>query len=274
VRQTGCDSAPVQVTLASQIPSLGRAQRAPGAVGLLTRPTLVTEVAVGVLDRFERRLDKMVNGAFARAFKAEVQPVEIASALQRECDDKSAIVGRGRTIVPNKFRVELGPHDFTRLAVYTEPLAQELADVVKEHAGEQGYALVGPVAVALERADDLETGMFRVTSHAERGPIEPDPTLPPAHLELDGKLLPLTQDVVVIGRSTEADLRIDDPGISRRHAMLRLRPTPSISDLGSTNGTVVDGVVVDGIRVEQVDLRDGSVLSFGSTSAIFRYGGS
>ena len=63
---------------------------------------------MGVLDRFERRLDRLVNGTFARAFKSEVQPVEIASALQRECDDKAAIVGRGRTIVPNTFRVELG----------------------------------------------------------------------------------------------------------------------------------------------------------------------
>ena len=223
---------------------------------------------MGVLDRFERRLDKLVNGAFARAFKAEVQPVEIASALQRECDDKAAIVGRGRTIVPNAFRVELGPRDYDRLAVYADPLAQELADVVKEHAGEQGYALVGPVAVALEKADDLDTGMFRVAGHAEQGPIGPDLTLPPAHLDLNGRLLALNQEVVVVGRGTEADLRIDDPGISRRHAMVRLRPTPTVTDLGSTNGTSVDGV-----GVEQADLRDGSVLTFGSTRAVFRYGG-
>jgi hypothetical protein len=228
----------------------------------------LTEVAVGVLDRFERRLDKMVNGAFARAFKAEVQPVEIASALQRECDDKAAIVGRGRTIVPNSFRVELGARDYERLAVYAEPLAQELSDVVKEHAGEQGYALVGPVAVDLAQADDLETGVFRVVSHAEQGPIGPDHTLPPAHLEVNGALLPLEQDVVIVGRGTEADLRLDDPGVSRRHAMLRLRPTPTVTDLGSTNGTSVDG-----LAVEEAEIHDGSALTFGSIRAVFRYGG-
>lgn len=223
---------------------------------------------MGVLDRFERRLDKLVNGAFARAFKADVQPVEIASALQRECDDKAAIVGRGRTIVPNQFRVELGTRDYDRLAVYTEPLAQELADVVKEHAGEQGYALVGPVAIDLQHADDLDTGMFRVTSHAEKGPTGPDRTLPTAHLELNGRLLPLDRDPVVIGRGAEADLQIDDPGVSRRHAMVRLRPSPSVTDLGSTNGTAVDGV-----GIEEADLRDGAVLTFGSTRTVFRYGG-
>lgn len=223
---------------------------------------------MGVLDRFERRLDKMVNGAFARAFKAEVQPVEIASALQRECDDKAAIVSRGRTIVPNSFRVELGPHDYERLVSYAAALSSELGDVVKEHAGEQGYALVGPVTVDLQLADDLDTGMFRVVSHAEQGPMVADVSLPPAHLELDGKQLSLTQDVVVIGRGAEADLRIDDPGVSRRHAMIRLRPSPTITDLGSTNGTVVDGVAA-----EQAELRDGSVLTLGSLRAVFRYKG-
>ena len=127
---------------------------------------------MGILDRFERRLDRMVNGAFARAFKAEVQPVEIASALQRECDDRAAIVGRGRTIVPNSFTVELCPQ---RLRTPRRSTAtrcpQELADVVREHAGEQGYAFVGPLTVDLERDDDLETGLFRVLGEAGQGEI-------------------------------------------------------------------------------------------------------
>ena len=82
---------------------------------------------VGVLQRFERRIEEMVNRPFARAFKAEVQPVEIASALQRECDDRAAIVARGRTMVPNAFVVALGSHDHERLSVYAEALGAELA---------------------------------------------------------------------------------------------------------------------------------------------------
>src|SRR5207237_8824474 len=105
------------------------------------------EVRVGVMDRFERRLDRLVSGAFARAFKSEVQPVEVAAALQRECDDRAAIVTRGRTMVPNGFSVELGGHDFDRLSMYAEPLGSELAAMVREHAEEQGYQFVGPVSV-------------------------------------------------------------------------------------------------------------------------------
>jgi len=223
---------------------------------------------VGVLDRFERRLDRLVNGAFARAFKSEVQPVEIASALQRECDDKAAIVGRGRTIVPNTFRVELGERDYQRLSGYAEPLSKELGDVVKEHAAEQGYVVVGPVTTTFERADDLETGMFRVTSHAEQGPIPEDVSLPNARFEVGGKVVTLNHDVTVVGRGSDADLRIDDPGVSRRHAIVRLRPTPTISDLGSTNGTLVDGA-----NIEEAELQDGSQVTFGSTRTTFRYGG-
>lgn len=220
---------------------------------------------MGILDRFERRLDRMVNGAFARAFKSEVQPVEIASALQRECDDRAAIVGRDRTIVPNAFSVDLAPSDFERLTVYREALSRELADVVREHAAVQGYAFVGPLAVEIKQDDDLETGLFRVLGAAEPGEILPDTHLPRAWLDVSGQQVPLTQDVSVIGRGTEADVQITDPGVSRRHAMVRLRPTPNVVDLGSTNGTLVDEV-----RSEQAELVDGSIITLGTTRIVFR----
>jgi hypothetical protein len=124
---------------------------------------------VGVLQRFERRIEDMVNRPFARAFKAEVQPVEIASALQRECDDRAAIVARGRTMVPNSFTVALGPHDHERLSVYAEALGQELAAMVREHAEEQRYVFVGPVTVSFELDEELPTGRFQVRSVAEAG---------------------------------------------------------------------------------------------------------
>ena len=115
---------------------------------------------MGVLQRFERRIEELVNRPFARAFKAEVQPVEIASALQRECDDRAAIVARGRTMVPNAFTVELGPSDHERLSVYEQALADELAEMVRDHAREQGYAFIGPVTVSFVREQELETGIW------------------------------------------------------------------------------------------------------------------
>src|ERR1700685_3282839 len=102
-------------------------------------------VTVGVLQRLERRLEGMVEGAFARAFKSELQPVEVASAVQREMDDRAAIVAQGRTLVRNDFVVEIAETDFDRLEVYADSLGVELATLAREHAREQGYSFVGPV---------------------------------------------------------------------------------------------------------------------------------
>ena len=124
---------------------------------------------MGVLQRFERRIGGVVEGIFARAFKSEVQPVEVAAALQRELDDQAAVVGRDRTLVPNQFVVELGNHDYDRLAPYEKPLTDELAAMVREHATDQRYSFVGPVQVRLLLVHALETGVFRVRSEVAPG---------------------------------------------------------------------------------------------------------
>jgi len=128
---------------------------------------------VGVLDRFEKGIERAVNGAFAKAFRSEVQPVEIASALRRECDDRSSIVGRDRVIAPNSFVVELGPGDYERLGEWKDALGDELTAVVHDHARQQRYAFVGPVGVTFEQAADLDTGEFRVRSATSRPSGEP-----------------------------------------------------------------------------------------------------
>ena len=130
---------------------------------------------MGILDRFERRLDRLVNGAFARAFKAEVQPVEIASALQRECDDRAAIVGRDRTIVPNSFTVDLAPSDFERLDGLPRRACPESSPTwCASTPASRATRFVGPLTVDIKRDDDLETGLFRVLGEAAPGEIPVD----------------------------------------------------------------------------------------------------
>ncbi|HEX6936883.1 MAG TPA: DUF3662 and FHA domain-containing protein [Actinomycetes bacterium] len=230
---------------------------------------------MGVLQRFERRIEELVNRPFARAFKAEVQPVEIASALQRECDDRAAIVARGRTMVPNAFMVTMGPHDFERLDVYREALGEELAAMVREHAEEQGYAFIGPVTVEFSQDDELPTGRFQVRSKAVAGAQgRQDDTLSSAGqdvpwVEVGSTTYALARSTTRIGRGTDTDLRIDDPGISRNHAELRRSGGDvTVVDVGSTNG-----VVVDGERVQQARLRDGTRIQLGNTTLVFHQGG-
>ncbi len=111
----------------------------------------------------------MVEGAFARAFRSELQPVEVASAVQREMDDRAAIVAKGRTLVPNDFVVELAESDHDRLDVYAESLGVELANLARDYAKEQGYSFVGPVRMRFEGVPDMTTGTFRIRSGVIRG---------------------------------------------------------------------------------------------------------
>lgn len=123
---------------------------------------------MGLFDRVEQRLERAVNGAFARAFKSEVQPVEIASAIRRAMDDRAAVVGHGRTFVPNLYTVELSETDFERLSAYDEELEKELIAAAQEHAESQRYQPGGPLQVMFSAAEDLETGVFRLRTSTAR----------------------------------------------------------------------------------------------------------
>ncbi|KOV91885.1 MULTISPECIES: FhaA domain-containing protein [unclassified Streptomyces] len=280
---------------------------------------------MGVLKKFEQRLEGLVNGTFAKVFKSEVQPVEIAGALQRECDNNATIWNRDRTVVPNDFIVELSAPDHERLSPYSGQLGDELAGMVRDYAKQQRYTFMGPIKVNLEKAEDLDTGLYRVRSRtlassssqqaapqapagrpAQSAPggygyppaapagAPPMPAAPPPGarpggygypqpatqrpaappmsgartrywIEINGTRHQISRPTLVLGRSTDADVRIDDPGVSRRHCEIRTGTPSTIQDLGSTNG-----IVVDGQHTTRATLRDGSRIVVGSTTVIYR----
>lgn len=225
---------------------------------------------MGVFDRVERKLEDAVSGAFARAFKGDVQPVEITARLQRELDREARLLDRARKLVPNDFRIALSSHDYDRLTPYSKTLNSEIAPQLVAHATEHGYIFNGPVTIAYVLDESLPVGRFTVTSAAVAG-VDAEPATPSEvrHaalvVEVNGVRHPLSPPGLTIGRGTEADLRINDPGVSRLHARIIVTGTGPdqqlrIEDLGSTNG-----IVVDGQRVRQSGLADGSRIEIGST---------
>ena len=130
---------------------------------------------MSLFERMERKLERTVNGVFARAFRAEVQPLELASALRRAMDDRATVLGRGRTIVPNLFTVELAPSDYERLTEFDEELEDELVAAAEEHAESQRYQPGGPLQVLFEEDEELETGVFRVRPATSRQRVEDGP---------------------------------------------------------------------------------------------------
>ncbi len=229
---------------------------------------------MGALQDFERRLEQAISGAFAKAFRSAVQPVEIAAALQRECDNNAQILSRDRRMVPNRFHVELAPVDLDRLSAYDTAMANELRDQLQDHAETQGYVFPGPISIDFEASDDLTTGRFRIRSEAQAqarsNSTHTQVRRAKAVVEVNGSEHPLHAPAMVVGRGTEADIRINDPGISRKHIQFEVGGSGEdlqlrVRDLGSTNG-----MLVDGHRIAATGVRDGSQVKIGNTTLTVR----
>ncbi|MDN3469256.1 DUF3662 and FHA domain-containing protein [Micrococcus sp. APC 4021] len=259
---------------------------------------------MGLLDNLERGLERVVRSAFSAGGPRAVKPVEIASALRQAMDDESLALSEGHTVAPNSYVVHFSPADFERARSWGSTLASELCDEVIRHADSQGYALPGTVRVAFHPDADVRAGDLRVVTRLDDGSLTapaphddgaspatahgpgasaatPDrlvedlPAAAPREpagpaLELDGRMLPLDGDDLILGRSAErADLVIPDSSVSREHLrLLTVGSTVTLLDLGSRNGVLVNGRRVDG----SVTLRDGDVVTVGQTELLF-FGG-
>ena len=212
------------------------------------------------LQSFEDGLGRMVEGVFSRAFKSNVRPIEIGRRLIKEIDSNRTVDMKGRRVVPNQFVVRLAADDQAALADIESALITELAEAVKEYCADENYHLRGPVVVTIEIDQSVNTGRIEVDSSVRKvgaSEIVAKVTLP------DDRKITLGRDTLIIGRLAECDITFDDSNVSRRHAEIKaLVGGYAVNDLGSTNGTKVNGVTITFERA----LRDGDIISVGSHS--------
>lgn len=222
---------------------------------------------MGIFDQLERKLEGVVNGTFARAFKGDVQPVEITARLQRELDAQATLLNREQKLVPNDFAVSLSQHDYDRLTPYSRTLNAEIIPQLRDYAANAAYVFNGPIMITYELDRSLPIGHFVVESRAVEGSDLPVASQRASLvLEVNGIRHPLVEPGFTIGRGTDADVRINDPGMSRLHARITVRGDQiTIEDLGSTNG-----IMVDGRRVQSSPLMEGSRLELGNTRLLVR----
>ena len=248
-----------------------------------------------VLRSIESKLESLFEGIFGRAFRTNVQPVELARKLVKEMDDHRN-VSVSRVYVPNEYTIYLAPDDRAQFASYENQLTDELGEYLAEHARRENYALISPPRVLLETDADLDVGMFGIATRIaqvapERAPVldlpeqgatmvykappAPQPTEAASPVELgleevavlqfDGERREVTKSRAVLGRSKDADIQVPDPNVSRRHAELRREGSSYwLVDLDSTNG-----IEVRGKRVKRLKLEDGSRFTIGSTEVTF-----
>ena len=247
---------------------------------------------MSVLRTIESKLESLFEGVFGRAFRSNVQPVELARKLVKEMDDHRS-VSVSRVYVPNEYTVYLSPSDRDQFAGYEDQLREELSDYLTEHARRERYVLLTAPLVKLETDEDLDVGEFGIATRLVRGaanpaadapstqaapggtmiykaPEQPVETVaaPPttaAKLTIDGAVHELRGHAVVLGRSKDCDIRLADPNVSRRHAEVRPDgPNWIAVDLDSTNG-----IEIDGKRVKELALTDGTHFTLGTTEVTF-----
>ena len=140
---------------------------------------------MGLFDKVEKGLERTVNRAFAKAFRSEVQPVEIAGAIRNAMDDRASVLGPGRTMVPNHYTIELSTTDFGRLDEYSDSITEDLIAAAAEHAETQRYLPGGPIEIVLAEGSDLDTGVFRVrpetSKRGQASGMPPAPVPAPPH---------------------------------------------------------------------------------------------
>jgi hypothetical protein len=227
---------------------------------------------VPILRDFERRLGGLVEGLFAKTFRSGLQPVELAKRVLKEMD-AGRTVGVSEVWAPNAFAFRLSPVDAEHFAHAEAAVITELKEVVRENAAERGWGLMGPPEITFETDPKLKKGEFRCSATLEEGEekVEPVPaSAPRLVIDEDGttRSVVLAGDVTTIGRLPECDVVIADKGASRRHAQIRHQGDAfTLTDLGSTNGTRLNGQTV-----QSRELSDGDRITIGTTAIEFRRG--
>jgi hypothetical protein len=241
-------------------------------------------------------LERLFEGVFGRAFRTNVQPVELARKLAKEMDEHRS-TSVTRIYVPNEYTIYLSGDDRKQFEGYENSLVSELEEYLAEHATREQYALLTPPRVLFETDDDLGVGEFgiatRMAQHGRSGDGAPEPeeaasgatmiykprTQPTEAVSIEelavdrtvgvltwgGRRRILDKNRAVLGRSRDVDVQIDDPNVSRRHAeVVQQGSAWWVIDVGSTNG-----VEVDGRRVQRARLDDGTSFVIGETTVTF-----
>ncbi|MDG1786082.1 MAG: DUF3662 and FHA domain-containing protein [Ilumatobacter sp.] len=215
------------------------------------------------LQSIESRLERMVEGVFSRRRRGSIRPIELGRRLVREMDDNRSVDVKGRRIVPNDFTVLLSPTDHAGFSDIEDALTTELGEAAREYAREESYHFMGPVLVKLMVDNNLKPGRFGISSQLKQaaGGLGAGSLVLPS-----GQRVALGEHVTTVGRLPESTILINDTNVSRNHAEIRTGSAAYVAvDLGSTNGTMVNGVRFVG----EQRLNDGDIISFGSTHVRF-----
>ncbi len=220
---------------------------------------------MGFVENFERRLESFVNGAFSKAFKSQLQPVEISAAIKAKMDVSAAVIGKDRILAPNEFRVSLSQPDLLRLNSLGDNLVAEITKQVSAHVKKQRYQLTDELKVSLSSSSTLAVGQIQVAASGSKAAQVANVSWVPA-LDISGKRYLLAKEKTTVGRDAIADIQVNDSGLSRTHFAINWDgANATVEDLGSTNGTTVAG---HDVKIQNISAD--TVIKAGRTEFVFR----
>ena len=220
---------------------------------------------MGFVENFERRLESFVNGAFSKAFKSQLQPVEISATIKAKMDVSAAVIGKDRILAPNEFRVSLSQPDLLRLNSLGDNLVAEITKQVSAHVKKQRYQLTDELKVSLSSSSTLAVGQIQVAASGSKAAQVANVSWVPA-LDISGKRYLLAKDKTTVGRDAIADIQVNDSGLSRTHFAINWDgSSATVEDLGSTNGTTVAG---HDVKLQNISAD--TVIKAGRTEFVFR----
>ncbi len=204
-------------------------------------------------------MERTVEDVFARAFKSKIKPIELGRRLIKDMDANRTLDVRGRTVVPNAFSFALAESDHAPFVEIHDALVRELGEAAHHHAADEQYSFMGPIIIDVVADPELKSGRFTCTSRMIDGASMP---VKGVAVLTDGRRIQINSAPAVIGRLPDCEVPLSDPNISRRHAEIRtVDGAHQITDLGSTNGTRVNGIPIGHHRLEP-----GDVITMGSTT--------
>lgn len=220
---------------------------------------------MGFIENFERRLETFVNGAFSKAFKSQLQPVEISAAIKAKMDASAAVMGKDRILAPNEFKVSLCQTDLVRLNSLYGDLISEVTKQVAAHVKKQRYQLSENLKVSLVSSSTLAIGQINVSASGSQAEQVANVSWVPA-IDIAGKRYLLAKAHTTIGRDASADIQVNDSGLSRKHFAINWNGSnATVEDLNSTNGTTVAGA-----NVKSQNISADTVVKAGRTEFVFR----
>ena len=216
---------------------------------------------MGLLDKLEKSIEKVVRKPFNATFKSLLDPIEIASQIKTSMDSQVSL-DQEQKLVAHRYQLLVSPQDFEALSADQLNLDRNLTETIGEYLKAKNYSTVDDLRFILGKSESLSVGELEINVMQTETDVYWQP-----FIEFEDQKLALPKGRTRVGRGSEADVKLNDRTISRIHLELLFNGEKAgVRDLGSTNGSFLNGQ-----KFQEGPLVNGDTIACGNTEIRFFY---